>query len=228
MIAGVLLSAGESVRMGRDKALVRTKGQSFLAHGVRHLWAACDSVVVVLGANAKPIQREVEREFEALVESGALQRDLAEAHRHHADGLEVHFEIHRGWRKGMLSSAQAGLAAALELRPQAVMVLPVDHPEVQNGTVAALATLMLQALASQKNVAERRRFAYALIPRHRGRRGHPVALSPALAREVVRDGAAENLSDAIKRHARLIGYLDVQDPGVVRNINRPKARRRAR
>jgi CTP:molybdopterin cytidylyltransferase MocA len=222
MIAGVLLSAGESTRMGSDKALVKTRGQSFLAHGVRHLWAACDSVVVVLGANAAKIQAEVEREFEALVQSGALQRDLAAAHRHDADGLEVQFELNKHWKKGMFSSAQAGIGAALDLRPQAVMVLPVDHPEVQNHTVAALATLMLQALASQKNLAERRKFCYALVPRHLGRRGHPVALSPELARAVVRDGDAENLSDAIKRHARLIGFLDVKDPGVVRNINRPK------
>ena len=26
--------------------------------------------------------------------------------------------------------------------------------------------------------------------------------------------------DSIRRHARLVGYLDVSDPGVVRNVNR--------
>ena len=48
MNVGVLLAAGASRRMGRNKSLMRTKGDTFLAHGVRQLWHACDAVVVVL------------------------------------------------------------------------------------------------------------------------------------------------------------------------------------
>ena len=64
-------------------------------------------------------------------------------------------------------------------------------------------------------------FSYALVPRFRGRRGHPLALSAALARAVAKDAAARDLSDAVRRSARLVGYLDVRDAGITRNVNRP-------
>ena len=41
--------------MGSPKPLVMTRGGSFLARGIRHLWGACDQVVVVLGSNAERI-----------------------------------------------------------------------------------------------------------------------------------------------------------------------------
>ena len=63
MMVGVLLAAGASRRMGSAKALVKVRGQSFLMHGVRHLWAACDRVIVVLGSDAAAIRRAAEQEF---------------------------------------------------------------------------------------------------------------------------------------------------------------------
>jgi len=30
-----------------------------------------------------------------------------------------------------------------------------------------------------------------------------------------------HLADAVRRSARLVGYLDVRDAGVTRNVNRP-------
>jgi molybdenum cofactor cytidylyltransferase len=227
MRVGVLLAAGASSRMGRDKALIRTRGMSFLAHGVRHLWSACDSVVVVLGARAAAIRRAVTDEFGRLVEEGRLHQDLVTAHAHGADGLEVRFAENPRWRSGMFGSVRIGLQQALQLRPSAVLVLPVDHPVVKPTTVASLAVAMESALAAYGDAQVRGRqgpatpVAYALVPRYRHRRGHPVALSPGLARALLKDGEAENLSDAMRRNARLVGYLDVADPGVVVNRNTP-------
>lgn len=223
MLVGVLLAAGASRRMGRDKALVRRGGESFAAHGVRHLWAACDDVVVVLGKNAASLQKGIIAEFEALMAKGALHDELSQAHQHGAGGLECQFVVNKAWKRGMLSSAQAGLAAALKRRPQAVLVLPVDHPSVKPVTVAALANVLLQALAANRP-KDRKGFAYALVPRYKGERGHPLALTPALAKAIVADKQAEDLSDAVRRNARLVGYLDVNDRGIVANLNTPKSR----
>jgi hypothetical protein len=49
-----------------------------------------------------------------------------------------------------------------------------------------------------------------------------VVLSPALARAVAGDRGAADLSDAVRRNARLVGYLDCVDAGVVRNRNHPE------
>ncbi len=219
MMVGVLLAAGASTRMGRPKALAAANGGSFIATGIRTLWKVCDRVIVVLGADAPRIRGRTEREFVTLIGTGRLVHELAAAHR--AERLEVRFVVNRGWKSGMFSSVRAGLRTALRARPEAVLVAPVDHPAVRPGTVADLARVHLAALAACRTPAARARFSYALVPRHRGRRGHPVALSPALARAVVGDAAAQDLSDAIRRHARLVGYLDVSDPGVVRNRNTP-------
>ncbi len=224
MLVGVLLAAGASSRMGRDKALVKSGAVSFAVHGVRHLWAACDDVVVVLGARAATVQRQITRDFESLIERGELHDDLQQAHGHGARGLECQFVVNAHWKRGMLSSAQAGLAAALKRKPQAVLVLPVDHPHVHPVTVAALGNVVLQALTASRTARDRARFSYALVPRHKGERGHPLVLTPALARAIVADRRAETLADAVRRSARLVGYLDVADKGVVANLNTPTSR----
>lgn len=221
MNVGVLLAAGASTRMGSPKASVKWKGRSFLANGVFALWGACDAVVVVLGSKAREVRAAAEAEFEALVERGALSEAVHAARRKGSRGLEVHFTVNAGWKRGMLSSAQVGLAEALRLKPAGLLVLPVDHPEVRPATVAHLGAMMTEALGAFGGRSAGG-FAYALVPRHRGRRGHPLAVSAALARAVARDRAARDLADAVRRHARLVGYLDVADPGVVKNRNTPE------
>lgn len=221
MMAGVLLAAGGSTRMGRPKALVERGGESFIARGIVHLWQACDVVVVVLGSNATVVRRKTEEAFVKLIGSPSFARDLKRSKRRFADEMEVHFVVNARWKRGMLSSAVAGLNAALALKPESVLVLPVDHPDVNPKTVLDLATVMHQAIGASRSTKVKQAFSYALVPRYRRRRGHPVALSPALARAVAKDAEATDLSDAIRRHARLVGYLDVPDAGVVRNINRP-------
>jgi CTP:molybdopterin cytidylyltransferase MocA len=223
MIAGVLLAAGNSSRMGRDKALVRSRGRSFTARGLHHLWSACDAVIIVLGARAPAIRAAIESEFERLVASKEMRRDLAAARRHGARGLEARFVVNRAWRTGMLGSVRAGLKAALRFRPESILVLPVDHPQIQSRTVQALAMTMREALGAF-TPREQGGFAYALVPRHRRRRGHPLALSAGLARAIVLDRGAANLSDAVRRNSRLVGYLDTADSGILDNRNAPSRR----
>jgi molybdenum cofactor cytidylyltransferase len=220
MIVGVLLAAGRSARMGSPKQLLRKRGASFVAQGVRHLWATCDVVVVVLGSKGATIRTSIEDEFTKLVEKGALHEDLQNAHRHGADGLEVRFLDNPDWRDGMYSSVRVGLKEAVRAKPESVLVLPVDHPDVKPMTVQAL-TLMMRAAIQSSPPKERKQFSYALVPRHRRVRGHPVVLSPALAAAIAKDRAAAHLSDAIRRNASLVGYLDVADRGVVHNVNLP-------
>jgi CTP:molybdopterin cytidylyltransferase MocA len=222
MKVGVVLAAGASSRMGSSKPLVRLKGESFLAHGIRNLWAVCDTVVVVLGAEAARVRRSAEEEFQRLIEAGTLHSDLKAARRKGADGLEVHFVHNRSWAKGMFLSARVGISEALRERPESVVVLPVDHPHLTPPTVHLLSAAMDAALGAYKgSKKDRDKFAYAVIPRHAGLRGHPLVLSPGLAHRIVADADATDLSDAVRRNARLVGYLDVPDGGVIRNRNTP-------
>ena len=222
MMIGILLAAGASTRMGRPKALAQSGRESFLVHGVRTLWSACDGVMVVLGSRAPIVRRRAEQEFERLVGEGKLHEALKQAHRHGANGLEAHFTVNRQWQKGMLSSVREGLRAARPFKAEALLVLPVDHPDVSAATVKALAGLMHDALRAHRTAKQRASFSYALIPRHGGKRGHPIALTPALAEAILADAHAADLSDAVRRNARLVGYVDVRDPNVLRNRNTPR------
>lgn len=226
MNAGVLLAAGASRRMGRSKPLVKSRGVSFLATGLRNLWTACDTVVVVLGSKAPVVRAAVEEEVGRLTETAAFRRELAGARKSGARGLEARFQVNPRWQGGMLSSVRVGLKAALAMEPDLVLVLPVDHPGVRPATVKALATAMRAALGAYGGKRAREGFAYALVPRHRRRRGHPIVLSPALAHAVVADAGATDLSDSIRRNARLIGYLDCGDAGILVNRNTPARRAR--
>lgn len=220
MIVGVLLAAGASKRMGSPKALVRTGGQSFLVRGVRALWSVCDTVIVVLGADGHRICRAANDEFAELVAKGLAAPDLRGGPKQRSGELEVRFAFNKRWSDGMLSSARVGLGEALRHKPRGVLLMPVDHPEVKPATVQALGAMLDQALTAFGGRSANG-FAYGLVPRHRGHRGHPVALSAALADAVRRDRAARDLADGIRRSARLIGYLDVADKGVTVNRNAP-------
>jgi CTP:molybdopterin cytidylyltransferase MocA len=223
MIVGVLLAAGASTRMGSSKALVRLRGQSFLVRGVRALWSVCDTVIVVLGADGKRVCRAVNEEFAELVDKGLAAPDLMAGPKQRSGELEVRFAFNTRWAQGMLSSARLGLAQALRHKPRGILLMPVDQPDIQPSTVQALGAMLEQALTSFGGKTANG-FAYGLVPRHRGHRGHPVALSSALADAVRRDRSARDLSDGIRRNARLVGYLDVADKGVTTNQNTPRKR----
>lgn len=227
MNVGVLLAAGAGKRMGGLKALAKAGRESFLVRGIRMLWTSCDVVIVVIGADAAKIRKEAEKELEARVTAGGFQHLLANARSKGGRTLEVHFVVNRAWRKGMITSVKAGLSAARGLKPSTVFVLPVDHPEITGRTVCDLAEVLKQALEACRNPRERAAFSYALVPRWRRRRGHPVALTPALAWAIATDSDCEDLSDAIRRNARLVGYLDVEDPGVLVNRNERQRSSRA-
>ena len=221
MKVGVLLAAGASTRMGSPKPLVQSGRESFLVRGVRVLWSACDVVIVVLGSKAAQVRRATERELEKRVSIGWFHHALLNPRRRMNRALEVHFVVNRSWRRGMYGSVRVGLAAARPLKPSSLVVLPVDHPEVGARTISDLAEVMEQALQACRSARERAAFSYALIPRWRRDRGHPLVLTPSLAWAIASDTAATDLSDAVRRHARLVGYLDVEDPGITVNRNTP-------
>jgi CTP:molybdopterin cytidylyltransferase MocA len=56
-VAGLILAAGESRRMGSPKALLRYRGQTFLDTLISLFAARCSPVIVVLGADADRIRR---------------------------------------------------------------------------------------------------------------------------------------------------------------------------
>ena len=105
----------------------------------------------------------------------------------------------------MLASLRHGLNRLLETPDwDVVVVLPVDHPLVRSDTVAEVAVAATPTS----------------VPVHRGKRGHPVALSRQVAARIASgELATTTLRDAMKA----VGRRDVvvNDSGVVDNCNTP-------
>lgn len=116
MIAGMILAAGESSRMNRDKALLLYRGRTFLETIVLTLReTGIQRIAVVLGHHAEEIRRSVKLD-------------------------EVDFVFNPEWRHGQTSSLQAGLRTLGSPDLDAIVLALVDHPAVSPETVRALVT----------------------------------------------------------------------------------------
>ena len=107
--------------------------------------------------------------------------------------------------RGMFSSIQVGVATA---SGDALLVMPGDMPFVRPATIGAV-------------IGAYRERPAIVSPRYRGKRGHPVAMPLSLRDEIGATAATANLHEVIKKHADLRVDLDVDDPGVVRDVDIP-------
>ena len=59
-VAGMILAAGESTRMGEAKALLEWGSKTLMQHQIDELTAAgCDPIIVVIGHDAKEVRARV-------------------------------------------------------------------------------------------------------------------------------------------------------------------------
>jgi molybdenum cofactor cytidylyltransferase len=120
MIAGLILAAGESSRMGTPKATLAYRGHTFLELIVQTLReGGLERIVVVLGHQAEDIQRQVKLEAAQVV-------------------------INPDYRSGQTSSLQAGLRALIADDLEAVLLCLVDHPAVSADTVRRIVATFRQ------------------------------------------------------------------------------------
>jgi CTP:molybdopterin cytidylyltransferase MocA len=107
--------------------------------------------------------------------------------------------------RGMFSSIQVGVATA---NGDALIVLPGDMPYVRPETVRAV-------------IAKYREHPAIVSPRYKGKRGHPVVMPLSLRDEIAATAPSANLHEVIKHHQDQRVDLDVDDAGVVRDVDTP-------
>jgi molybdenum cofactor cytidylyltransferase len=219
MIAGLILAAGESTRMGRDKALLVHRGKTFLEHILATLReGGIERVGVVLGHHAEEILR--------------------------ASSLpDVEVAIHPDYRRGQTTSLQAGLralgterqgsaVAAASPPPgahcagddedvaatvgdlEAIVLCLVDHPAVSADTVRKLVESFQRSRAP------------VVLPTYRGRRGHPVLISRALFTELSNLDPDTGANTVIHRYDDAATFVEVDDPGILHDVDDADSYRR--
>lgn len=111
MIAGLVLAAGDSRRMGFPKALLVYRGATFLKSVLdASVAAGLDPVMVILGRDAPKILTSVDLHGITILKNGTPET-------------------------GQIGSIKIGLTEIINHPVEAVVVWPVDQPHVQVATV---------------------------------------------------------------------------------------------
>jgi molybdenum cofactor cytidylyltransferase len=187
MIVAVVLSAGESSRMGEPKALLPIDGQTFIERIVTALKnSGLERIVVVLGFNAEEMRRKIEH-------------------------LPVEIVVNPDYQQGQLSSLQAAIRhLEADASCDGMLVHLVDHPYIDPVLVRA----MLQHFSNSKKVI--------VVPRHRGKRGHPVIFSRALFAELLNAPMAEGAKAVVNAHRDETLEIDTENVGITLDIDTPE------
>ena len=190
MIVAIVLSAGESSRMGSPKALLPIGGVAFIERIVSALQASkVGKVVVVVGHHAEEIEKVTAR-------------------------LSVLTVINKDYAKGQLSSLVAAIRR-LETEDVAkevdgILVHLVDHPLLS----ASLVNHMIDRFYKSKKLI--------VVPKHKGRRGHPVIFSRELFPELLNTSLEQGAKAVVHAHRDETLEIETEDEGVTMDIDTPE------
>ena len=192
---GVILAAGESSRMGSDKALlpwppdatgVRFSGETFVSAAIRSLSPFTDQVMVVAGNNYPTIAPAVYAAGGSLVRNPQPER-------------------------GQFSSLRVGLQEVLNLGRDAAMITLVDRPPASAFTLRKLKDAF-EAAALE---------IWAVVPEFNGRHGHPFLAGREMIEAFLRAPATSNAREVEHQHLQRISFVAVDDVHVTMNVNTP-------
>jgi CTP:molybdopterin cytidylyltransferase MocA len=181
-VAGVVLAAGASTRMGENKALLRAGNQTFLdSLGTALALGGCDPVLAVVAEPPDEIRDGCRLEGVRLV-------------------------VNPDPSRGQISSLRCALRE-LDESVAGLVVLLVDQGSIKAETVS----LVRKALTG----------APVAVARHAGRPGHPTGFSREVFGDLNSELADEGARAVVESYeqAGRARQVEVDDPGVVRNIN---------
>jgi len=193
---GVILAAGESTRMGSDKALlpwppvaggIPLSGETFVSATIRALSSFTDQVVVVVGSNEPNLAPAVYAAGASLVRNPAPEL-------------------------GQFSSLRVGLQEVLNLGRDAAMITLVDRPPA---SAAALDKLRAAFETASSEV-------WAVVPEYKGRHGHPILVGREMIEAFLKAPETATARDVEHQQQPHVAYVPVDDPHVAMNVNTPE------
>jgi molybdenum cofactor cytidylyltransferase len=190
---GLILAAGESSRMGTDKALLPwppvdgTPQGTFLSAAIRSLELSTDFVVVVAGRNEPAVAPVA-----------------------YASGASI--VINPDPSRGQLSSLQVGLHEILNRGRDAAIITLIDRPPATTGTVQTLRDVFDGAPSE----------IWAVVPEDSGKHGHPYLIGREMIERFLREPPTGNAREVEHRYQDHVQYVPVDDPCVALNINTPE------
>lgn len=120
-------------------------------------------------------------------------------------GGEAQFVINAQHQLGQLTSLQCALRGGLDAADLFVYT-PVDYPAIELATIQKL----------RDAVTDDDLF---VIPRYMGQRGHPVMFRREVRTEFLALPANAQARDVVHRYVSRTRYIDVEDPGIMRDVD---------
>ena len=189
---GVILAAGSSSRMGRDKALLPWPAGSatgtFLSRAIDVVGPLTEMVIVVAGENEGTLRPTVYSRAGYLVVNPEPQR-------------------------GQFSSLRVGLQAVLDRGHDGAVVMLVDRPAVKRETIERLQKALAES--SEEDV-------WAAVPSFAGEHGHPLVMGRDMIEMLLRAPAESNAREVLAANTSHVAYVVVEDANVIRNVNTPE------
>jgi molybdenum cofactor cytidylyltransferase len=191
--AGVILAAGNSSRMGQDKALLpwpppaagrAASNDTFLSAAIRSLSLATEFILVVVGENESALAPTIYGQGAALV-------------------------VNRDPNRGEFSSLQVGLREVLNHGRDAAAVTLVDRPAAGTETIQSLVNVFE---AAAPNI-------WVVVPEFAGKHGHPYLVGREMIEAFLRAPATSTPREIERQHQEHIQYVEVDDPLVAVDIN---------
>ena len=186
-VSGVLLSAGESKRMGQPKALLKFGERSNIENLLdEYLSSQLDKVIVVTGFNGESLKKFIEKKTkDNLLKKSADYKEVKK--------LKVVINEH--YNLGMFSSIQKGIA---EISRGGILIGIVDNP-FTNSTV-------INELIENFSGGE------IVIPDYHGKGGHPVIIPFSLREEILNANPEKtSLKDVFSCHLDMIKRIKFED-----------------
>jgi molybdenum cofactor cytidylyltransferase len=195
---GVVLAAGASTRMGRDKALLPwppvvegaaiAPNRTFLTSQIELLQQHSELVIVVAGANASRLAPLVYAAGAFLVANPDPTR-------------------------GQFSSLRVGVQEVLNRGRDAAILALVDRPAVLPPTLTKLRESFLDHIA---------RGYWAVVPEFNGRHGHPAIVGREMITAFLAASPSATAREIEHANQSRIAYVPVDDSRICMNVDTPE------
>jgi len=218
-VAGVILAAGKSSRMGRDKALLplhpglpsealaKEGRRNFLEHLMEVLRGEVSLLLIVLGHHATEIEGQIAHSDGAVVLRNP-NYPLGQLSSLHVALRYLESRPASPGRSPLVPGADQGTPASSP-GASGVLVCLVDHPAITRRVVR----LLLERFEKTH--------APIVIPTDRGRRGHPILFARRLFQDLLDAPLEEGARFVVRRHAAEVDLVETGEEGILLDVDLP-------
>jgi molybdenum cofactor cytidylyltransferase len=196
MVSVVVLAAGMSTRMGRNKLLLTFRDKPLVVHAVDTLLASkAGEIIVVLGHESEKVWDQLQ-DYAGQVPTGGQKR-------------RVRLVKNSDYRDGQSTSVRAGVEA-VSPEAEAIMIYLADQPLLEPADVDRILAAFVTAKTEDKMI---------VVPFFKGERGNPVILDSSLRDSILGIAGDVGCKGVIKRYPEKVYGIEMENDHVVRDVD---------